>query len=136
MAIIAGGFSSVDPFHLTENGISVARPGDYTTFFIVLVIIVILSFTIGKRAFCHYVCWMAPFMIIGRKIRNRFEWASLQLKAEPEKCNHCHTCTNNCPMSLPVENMVNRKKMENAECILCGTCVDGCEANVIKYVFY
>jgi ferredoxin-type protein NapH len=75
-------------------------------------------------------------MIIGRKIRNWFKWASLQLKAESEKCNHCHTCTQNCPMSLPVEDMVNQDKMENAECILCGTCIDGCEFDVIKYAFY
>jgi len=74
-------------------------------------------------------------MILGRKIRNSFKWASLQLKADYEKCNHCHTCTQNCPMSLPVEMMVKANKMENTECILCGTCIDGCDSNVIKFAF-
>ena len=78
---------------------------------------------------------MAPFMIIGRKIRNKFEWPSLQLQVEPEKCEHCHTCIDNCPMSLPVEDMVEQNKMENTECILCGTCVDGCKYKVITYSF-
>jgi len=36
-------------------------------------------------------------------------------------------------MSLPVEEMVNLKSMENTECILCGTCVDGCKEGVISY---
>ena len=36
-------------------------------------------------------------------------------------------------MSLPVEEMVKRKNMEHSECILCGTCVDGCIQGAIKY---
>jgi ferredoxin len=36
-------------------------------------------------------------------------------------------------MSLPVEDMVQKENMENAECILCGTCVDGCKQGVIMY---
>ena len=39
-------------------------------------------------------------------------------------------------MSLPVERMVKINKMENTECILCGTCIDGCEFNVIRFSFY
>jgi polyferredoxin len=76
---------------------------------------------------------MAPFMIVGRKIRNYFQWTSLQLRSNPEACEHCHVCSENCPMSLPVEEMVERENMEHAECILCGTCVDGCKQGAIKY---
>jgi polyferredoxin len=39
-------------------------------------------------------------------------------------------------MSLPVEDMVERGAMENAECILCGTCIDGCEFDVLRYSFF
>ena len=38
-------------------------------------------------------------------------------------------------MSLPVEDMVEKDMMENAECILCGTCVDGSMCEVIRYGF-
>jgi ferredoxin len=38
-------------------------------------------------------------------------------------------------MSLPVEDMVKSNKMENAECILCGTCIDACPTKAIKYAF-
>jgi ferredoxin len=36
-------------------------------------------------------------------------------------------------MSLPVEKMVNQNMMEDTECILCGTCVDGCKEGAIVY---
>ena len=49
---------------------------------------------------------MAPFMILGRKVRNLFRWPALRLKAELDKCINCKKCTANCPMSLDVNGMV------------------------------
>jgi ferredoxin-type protein NapH len=136
IAIKTGGYHKIDFFYETSHGLSIGNLQALITYYIVLLILIVLpSFVFGKRSFCHHICWMAEFMIIGRKIRNRFGWPSLRLLPEPEKCNHCHSCVNNCPMSLPVENMVNQKKMENIECILCGTCVDGCEFDAIKFTF-
>ena len=137
LVVKAGGYKEVDFFYQTRYGLSIDSVHALIAYFIVLfILIVIPALIFGKRSFCHHICWMAPFMIIGRKIRNRFKWASLRLKAYPEKCKHCHTCTDNCPMSLPVDVMVNQNNMESAECILCGTCIDGCEHDVIKYAFY
>ena len=137
LAIKNGGYQKIDFFYQTKFGLSIGNVSALIAYLIVLLLLIVLpAYIFGKRAFCHHLCWMAPFMIIGRKIRNWFKWASLQLKAESGKCNHCHTCTQNCPMSLSVEDMVNQDKMENAECILCGTCIDGCEFDVIKYAFY
>ena len=137
LAIKNGGYQKIDFFYQTKFGLSIGNVSALIAYLIVLLLLIVLpAYIFGKRAFCHHLCWMAPFMIIGRKIRNWFKWASLRLKAESEKCNHCHTCTQNCPMSLRVEDMVNQDKMENAECILCGTCIDGCEFDVIKYAFY
>ena len=133
----AGGFRRVDFFYQTRYGLSIDSVQSLLAYFIVLFFLIVFpAFIFGKRSFCHHLCWMAPFMIIGRKIRNRLKWASLRLKAYPEKCEHCHTCADNCPMSLPVEVMVNQNKMETAECILCGTGIDGCEHIAIKYTFY
>jgi ferredoxin-type protein NapH len=89
----------------------------------------------GRRAGCHYICWMASFLILGFKIRNLFRWPSLRLKAETENCTNCKRCTANCPMSLDVNGMVQRGSMEDSECILCGSCVDGCPKEVIRYSF-
>jgi polyferredoxin len=133
-AIKSGGYRKIDFFYMTTHGLSIGNFQGLISYFIVLLVLIVLpAFVIGKRSFCHHLCWMAPFMIIGRKIRNHFKWSSLQLKSNPDSCKHCYTCSDNCPMSLPVEKMVNQKNMENKECILCGTCVDGCQQGAIIY---
>lgn len=135
VAISAGGYRAVDLFHLTDSGISVDRPQGYVIYYAVIGIVLVLSLTAGRRAFCHYGCWMAPFMIIGRKIRNLVGWPSLRLKAAVEQCIDCKKCMTNCPMSLDVNRMVRDGAMENSECILCGTCVGVCPKDVIAYSF-
>ncbi len=136
LAVLNGGYHKIDFFYDTSYGLSIGDVNSLVTYFIVLFFLIVFpAYIFGKRSFCHHICWMAPFMIIGRKFRNRFEWPSLQLQVDPEKCKHCHTCIDNCPMSLPVEDMVAQNKMENTECILCGTCIDGCKYKVINYSF-
>ncbi len=134
LAIRSGGYNKIDVFYMTTYGISVGDIPSIISYFVVLIFLIVLpAFAIGKRSFCHHLCWMAPFMIIGRKIRNYFQWTSLQLNPDPEACKQCHTCSKNCPMSLPVEEMVKHENMEHVECILCGTCADGCKQSAIKY---
>jgi polyferredoxin len=135
LVIRAGGYRSIQPLYFMENGISVSEPSGYINFFLVLLIIVTLAFTIGRRGFCHTMCWMAPFMILGRKLRNTLTWPSLRLRADKEQCINCGKCTKECLMSLDVNGMVREEKMENAECILCGTCIDVCPKRVISYAF-
>jgi ferredoxin-type protein NapH len=101
----------------------------------VLIPFVIITLAVGNRAVCHYVCWMSPFMIAGRKIRNLFKWPSLRLKADKEKCKDCLKCTKVCSMGLDVHEMIQKEGMENSECILCGSCIDNCPQKVIKYSF-
>ena len=38
-------------------------------------------------------------------------------------------------MRLDVRGMVEKGRMENAECALCGTCVDACPKRVIRYAW-
>lgn len=136
LAVRRGGYERIDFFYQTTYGFSIGDVNGLIAYLVVLLILIALpAYTVGRRSFCHHLCWMAPFMILGRKIRNTSGWPSLQLAADPEKCIHCHACTENCPMSLPVEEMVGRNKMENVECILCGTCIDGCQYRVLKYSF-
>jgi polyferredoxin len=139
--ISAGGYRGVNFFLDTENGISVAGSADrpiifaYVIYYAVIGTFTLLSLLVGRRAGCHTFCWMAPFMILGRKARNLFAWPSLRLTADPSRCKDCMACTKNCPMSLDVNAMVNQNAMENAECILCGTCIDGCTTSAIAYSF-
>ena len=141
MAVRAGGYHSVNLLLHTQNGISVAGTPDrpiliaYIIYYMVIGLFIGLAVLVGRRAGCHAICWMAPFMMIGRWIRNRFAWPSLRLKADPTACADCKKCTGNCPMSLDVNAMVQSEKMEHAECILCGTCVDNCSKKAICYSF-
>jgi ferredoxin-type protein NapH len=140
-AASAGGYRQVNFSLDTVGGISVAGDADrpilaaYIIYYLVVGLFLALSIFVGKRAGCHTICWMAPFMVLGRKIRNLFGWPSLRLVADPGQCTSCKTCTAGCPMSLDVNGMVQLKAMENSECILCGSCVDGCSKNAIRYSF-
>jgi ferredoxin-type protein NapH len=133
--VSAGGYSSVNFLHLTETGISVDEPIKYIIYYIVVFLFVGVAAVVGRRAGCHTICWMAPFMMIGRWIRNRFGWPSLRLTANASACSDCKLCTRSCPMSLDVNAMVQVEKMEDPECILCGTCVDNCSKKIIRYSF-
>jgi ferredoxin-type protein NapH len=135
MFIQAGGISFVDPFYQTYYGISIQDMQSVILFLIIAGIFAGIAIAAGKRASCHMICWMAPFMIIGRKIRNAINLPALQLVADKRDCINCKTCTRNCPMSLDVNSMVQEDLMENSECILCGTCADTCPKSVIKFSF-
>jgi len=134
-AIAAGGYHAVDPLYNTEHGVSVSSLPSLVIFCGVLLLISVFSLTTGRRGFCHYACWMAPFMILGRKVQQAACWSTLHLKSNREGCVHCDRCTQVCPMSLDVRRMVEKGRMENAECILCGTCVDTCPKRVIRYAW-
>jgi ferredoxin-type protein NapH len=135
MFLQAGGVVSVDPLYQTYYGISITGFESAVMFLAIASLIAGIALATGKRGACHTICWMAPFMIIGRKIRNTASWPALQLEANSSKCINCKACSRNCSMSLDVNAMVQKQSMENTECILCGRCVDVCPKGVIKYAF-
>jgi ferredoxin-type protein NapH len=141
LAIRGGGYRRIDPFYNLEGGVTMAIPaGDggppwFLIYYIILTLFLSLPLAVGRRAACHTVCWMAPFMILGRRIRNFARWPSLRLRADAAKCIDCLRCTSECPMSLEVNGMVRAGDMENRECILCGTCADTCPKGVIDMPF-
>ena len=131
----AGGIKEVNPLYYTETGISVAAPENYFIYLSVVGLILILSFTIGRRAFCHSTCWMAPFMVIGSWLKEKLTIPSLRLGLTSNPCIACGKCTQACPMSLPVQNMVETKRLFHSECILCASCADVCPKKTIDLRF-
>lgn len=132
-AVRAGGLQRLDFTFQTVGGASLGGPGSYVVYYSVLGLIVVLALSAGRRGFCHYACWMAPFMVIGTALRNALRLPGLRLRAWSERCTRCGRCTRDCPMSLPVEEMVAAGRMAHTECILCGTCVDRCPGKAISY---
>jgi polyferredoxin len=124
---------TVNFFYMTTHGISIANIGDYATYYGVMLLIFAPCIIFGKRIFCHYFCWMAPFMVIGSKIGDLLHIKRLKLSADKNACINCHMCDKSCPMSLKVSEKVQIGKMDDNECILCGSCVDNCPKKAIAY---
>ncbi|MGD9124995.1 MAG: 4Fe-4S binding protein [Desulfarculaceae bacterium] len=135
LAVSAGGYQKIDPWLGTWHGISVHDGPSYIVYFFFVALITILAWYPGKRGFCHYVCWMAPFMVMGTRLSQKGKWPALHLEVTGQPCAQCRTCGDNCPMSLDVPAMVVAGDMKNSECILCGTCVDNCPQGVIRYAW-
>ena len=133
--IRAGGVSRVDFFFFISHGVSLYDPYSYVIYYGIFLLVIVLALTLGKRAFCHCVCWMAPFMVIGTKISERLRIPRLHLNANRDACTGCGACSKKCPMSLEVKDMVEKGDMKRAECILCGECVDACGKKAITYSF-
>ena len=124
---------SVNFFYMTDHGISIANIYAYIIYYGIILLIVIPALVGGKRTFCHYFCWMAPFMVIGSKLGQILHIKQLRLTPEKGKCINCHACDKACPMSLKVNEMVLEEKMDHTECILCGACIDTCPKKAICY---
>jgi ferredoxin-type protein NapH len=130
------GLKRVDPFFMTTYGFSLGSLPGIVTYVPILGLLVLLpALAIGRRAFCHYECWMAPFMIIGRKLGRALLIPTLHMKADSAKCASCGTCTKVCPMSLEVRPMVARGRILSSECINCGACADNCPNRAITFGF-
>lgn len=135
LLVRAGGVPRVEPWHMFAGGITLLQEYWFYMYYIVVTVLVVLAVVLGRRAACHSICWMAPFMILGRKLRNVLGWPALGLRAEREQCSDCGLCTAECTMSLDVNEMVRAGHMEHSECVLCGNCVDVCPRHVLHYTW-
>lgn len=123
----------INPFYYTDHGISIANIYSYIIYYVVILIFMVIPILCGKRATCHYVCWMAPFMILGSKFGRALHIPQLKIKAKQEECINCHKCEKVCPMSVSICEEIKQGKVTSSECIQCGLCVDHCPKNVLKY---
>ena len=130
-----GGYHKIDPFFRTSYGFSLGSIYTAIAYIAVLLVLLFAQFIVGKRSFCRHVCWIAPFMILGTEIRKLFKTPSLKLITTDNACNNCKRCTKSCLMGLDVEQMIKTNKMENSECILCGSCADVCRKEHIQLKF-
>lgn len=122
----------IDFFYMTDHGISITEVYNYIIYYGVLLVLILPAMIGGRRASCHYICWMAPFMVIGSSIGRFLHLPQLHIEADSERCISCKRCNKVCPMGLDVAALVKEKK-SCTECIQCGACVDECPNKVVKY---
>lgn len=131
-AWLAGGFSVVNPLYHTTAGMSVANLMGLGIYLGIVALFFIPNLFLGRRAMCHCICWMAPFMILGGKLGRALRIPQLHIKAEPDRCISCGKCERACPMSLPVEVLLRAGTISDAECIQCAACADACPKDVLR----
>ncbi len=126
-----GEIITIDFFFETENGISVSSIQSYMIYYGIICLILIPSILFGKRAFCHYLCWMAPFMILGIKLRRILHLPGIHIKTgKKENCISCGICNKACPMGIDVMSETKHGSIHHPECIQCGACMDNCPKGV------
>ena len=131
--VLAGGIKGVDPLYLTENIVSVDAPAKYIIYYFVLVLIFVLTVTIGRRGACQSVCWMAPFLTAGDVVGRALRLPQLRISAKPDACVDCGKCTARCPMSIDVAAEMKSGGIRAYDCIRCGECVDGCPKKALSF---
>ena len=132
--ILGKGDYTIQPFFLTEHGISVSDIYSYVIYYGIIILFLIPALIHGKRANCHYICWMAPFMILGYKTGRFLHLPQLKIKTEPANCTGCGICSKVCPMSLNVKKFVQNGEINTSECILCGECIEACKNKVLHFM--
>lgn len=124
----------VDFFFETQQGISVSGIQSYIIYYGILCLILIPAILAGKRAFCHYFCWMAPFMVLGTKLRQCLHLPGLCMKVKAQDaCIACGKCSRVCPMGIDVAGQIQNGQIKRMECIQCGACIDHCPCHVLGY---
>jgi polyferredoxin len=132
----AGGIRQIDPFYMTDYGVSITSIYGYFIYLPVVALILIPSLIFGRHTFCHSLCWISPWMVLGSKIKEKLNFPSYRLTADTKNCISCRKCSKVCPMSIDVMALVqNEAGMYHNECILCGECVEACPKNALKLSF-
>ena len=107
--------------------IMILNPGKYIPSsyfylaFVSFIFFIVLIFTV-ERGWCRYFCPVGAILAPFNKI------SKIHVSVDLNKCVHCNTCSQACPMGIDVPNM-NR----SPECILCGKCIKACPKLAISY---
>jgi len=80
-----------------------------------------------NRAFCKYLCPLAPIM----KVPARFSY--FKLEVDKGKCTKCGVCEKICPMDIKImEYAAQNKRVLSTECILCSECSSVCTKKALS----
>jgi polyferredoxin len=125
----------VNPLFQLGSGMPPWTLTTYVVFYLIILVVFAIALVLGRRGLCNYFCPMSVVFMAITKLKDLLRIPSLHLEAQPDDCIHCKKCDTACPMSLKVEEMVKDNRMQNPECILCGSCVDTCQKNVIRFAW-
>ena len=119
-------------FNGIGNGLPPYSVQLYTFLYGMMLGVFLIALIFGRRGMCTYFCPMSVVFIAISGIKNRLKIPSLHLEADNATCIRCKKCTAACPMSLPVQEMVEKDAMQEPECIVRGNCADACQKGVLR----
>lgn len=131
LAAGAGGLI-LDPLFQMGTGLPPWPVATYAFFYAMAIGVFLLVLILGRRGMCNYFCPISVVFMAVTRIKDGLRIPSLHLEAEPEHCIRCRKCSVSCPMSLPVQEMVETNTLQNPECIVCGNCAGSCPKGVIR----
>lgn len=127
-----GSSPSVVPAYSTEWGLSATSAPALVMYLMIALTFFGLSAIFGKRAACHAICWMAPFMVLGKALSRSSRLPALRLSSDRGACLRCKACDKVCPMSLETSELALKADPDRVDCILCGECVDACPSGCLR----
>jgi ferredoxin-type protein NapH len=131
-AVKAAGYLRIDIFYQNPG----FPPYHLQAHIAFLVFVLVTALALGRRAFCHYLCFFSPLNLLGTKLSDFLRLPRLRVRvAERANCKECGRCGGGCPMTLDVPHMVARGSVDSAECITCGSCASVCETGALRYGF-
>lgn len=134
IAVAKHGWASVNLLFHNERGLPPYAPESYVYLFGFMLLAAIPAMLLGRRGFCHYLCFFSPLNIIGERLGRRVHLPALRVRVSHHSaCNSCRLCDKACPMSLGVSKMVERGAVDDAECIACGSCSAACKSGALAY---
>jgi polyferredoxin len=133
--LLAAGAGSLvlNPMYMLGSGLPPWPAATYMFFYVMAIGVFVLVLIVGRRGMCRYFCPMSVVFMAVTALKDRLKIPSLHLVSVSEDCIRCKKCSTVCPMSLPVQKMVEEEKIRNPECILCGNCVETCPKKVIRF---
>lgn len=133
---LRAGLGRVDPLFPGGGRFATSPVRYYLPYIPVTLFAFVFVLMFGRRGFCHRGCWIAPLIASSTWVGRRLRVPSLHVAVQsPSECTTCRKCTRNCPMSIDVMAAVQAPRALPNNCIQCGTCVDTCESDVLRYRF-
>ncbi|WXR60913.1 4Fe-4S binding protein [Peptostreptococcaceae bacterium AGR-M142] len=102
-------FLEVDPYFALFN----FWTGEVSIISITILLITLISSLLVERPWCKYLCPYGAMLGFFNKVR------IFTIRRNDKTCIHCHSCSNNCPMNIDVENL---KAVRDLQCISCLQC--------------
>lgn len=132
--INAGGASNIDVPFMTDNGVSVSDTASLVVYLMVALTFFLFPVLFGRRAACHTVCWMSPFMILGERLARGVRIPGIAIRRGPGTCVSCGACAATCSMDIDIDKRAAGKDPLDAtsDCILCAACADACSQGALR----